>query len=86
MIAAVFPADEPVRTITLELRVDPPTLDEDDEEENEEPCDDDEICPPPDDTCETPPSGVPEIDADLLSTGLLLLVGGALVLASRRAL
>ncbi|QDU83910.1 hypothetical protein Pla163_10110 [Planctomycetes bacterium Pla163] len=39
-----------------------------------------------DDDCEvTPPapSGVPEIDANLLGTGLLLLVGGGLVLTSR---
>jgi hypothetical protein len=97
MIAAVFPADEDVRTVMLAPRVNPPPPppdddDDEEEEENEEPCDDDpscdgdDTCPPPGDTCEPPPSGVPEIDADLLGTGLLLLVGGALVLASRRTL
>jgi hypothetical protein len=98
MIAAIFPTDESVRTVVLAPRVNPPPpppddeTEEEEEEESEEPCDDepcgggDEVCPPADPTCETPPSGVPEIDANLLGSGLLLLIGGALVLASRRSL
>lgn len=46
----------------------------------------DSVCPPPSDTCEPTLNGVPEIDANLLGSGLLLLIGGALVLASRRTL
>jgi hypothetical protein len=59
--------------------------DEDEDELDEEYCDDDdhwgwgEDC----DVTPPPPTGVPEIDANLLGTGLLLLVGGGLVLASR---
>ena len=96
MIAAVFPSDDSVRTVLLAPRINPPPPpdedEEEEEEETEEPCDDDpscdgdDTCAPPGDTCEPPPSGVPEIDADLLGTGILLLVGGALVLASRRTL
>jgi hypothetical protein len=96
MIAAIFPTDESVRTVVLAPRVNPPppppppdddTDETDEEEETDEPCDDgDEFCPPSDETCVTPPSGVPEIDANLLGSGLLLLIGGALVLASRRSL
>lgn len=46
----------------------------------------DDTCEPDDGvTCEPgPPTGVPEIDGNLLGAGLLLLIGGAAVLASRR--
>jgi len=96
MIAAVFPTDESVRTVVLSPRVNPPPQPPDDETDEEEETEGpgggggggggDDGCPPADETCATPPSGVPEIDANLLGSGLLLLIGGALVLASRRAL
>jgi hypothetical protein len=65
--------------------------DDDNDDLDEEYCDEgwgDDDCDDHDgwsgDCDETPqPTGVPEIDANLLGTGVLLLVGGALVLASR---
>jgi len=98
MIAAVFPTEETVRTVVLAPRVTPPPPpppdeddddDDDDQDDNEGPCTDDEVCPPGGGGGGgggggEPPAGVPEIDGDLLGSGLLLLVGGALVLASRR--
>ncbi|QDU86017.1 hypothetical protein Pla163_31640 [Planctomycetes bacterium Pla163] len=56
--------------------------------EEEEECGEGEVCPGPMDPVDPvdppPPTGVPEIDANLLGTGLLLMIGGALVLSARR--
>ncbi|MEZ5978667.1 MAG: hypothetical protein R3F34_10655 [Planctomycetota bacterium] len=88
MIAALFPSDETVLSTTPSFRPPPPVDPPPDVDDGDDGDDEEETCVGEDcDTsgpCAPPPSGVPELDADLFRTGVLLLLGGALVLGSRR--
>lgn len=84
LAAVVSQGDRIARRAGLPPVTPPPPPGEEVEEECEDGSapSDGEICPGP--VGPPPPTGVPEIDANLLGTGLLLLIGGALVLGSRR--